>query len=253
MYTLRRWWDRYWLQIVLVSLVISSAWIVRQTQATPLLEVYQLVTRPFQLGPTKQEQLTDAKVVELEARLQELESQNKQLLEQLGYVAKNKGEGIHAPIVGRSADNWWQQLTIGRGSQAGIQEGFVVTAPGGLVGRVVSVTPNTSRVLLISDPNSRVGVTVSRSRFMGVLQGRSENRAVMQFFERVPDVRQGDVVSTSSVSQLFPSGLPVGRVESINLSKAPAPEATIILSAPLSALEWVVVYPGGEENPSNSQ
>jgi rod shape-determining protein MreC len=77
---------------------------------------------------------------------------------------------------------------------------------------------------------------------MGFLRG-SDSHAVMQFFDKVPDVRRGDVVATSPYSQMFPSGLPVGRVESVNLSKSPAPEAVISLSAPIPYLEWVVVYP----------
>jgi rod shape-determining protein MreC len=65
----------------------------------------------------------------------------------------------------------------------------------------------------------------------------------LQFFDKVPDVRRGDVVSTSPVSKLFPAVLPVGRVESVNLDKSPAPEAVIELTAPVSYLEWVVVDP----------
>ena len=241
--TLRRWWDRNWLQVALIGLVISTAWFARQTQGGSLLEVYQLFTRPFQVSPSKQELLTNAKVVEMEAKLQQIEKENQKLRELVGYVSKNKEQAIVAPIVGRSADHWWQQITLGRGSQDGIKEDFVVTAPGGLVGRITNVTDHTSRVLLISDPTSRVGVMINRSRFMGIMRGKSGNKAVMQFFERVPDVRRGDVVTTSSASKLFPSGLPVGRVESVNLSQSPAPEAVIALSAPTSVLEWVAVYP----------
>ncbi len=111
-----------------------------------------------------------------------------------------------------------------------------------MVGRITSVAPNASRVLLISDRTSSVGVTISRSRYMGFLRG-SADHAVMQFFDKVPDVRRGDVVATSPYSQIFPAGLPVGRVESVNLTKSPAPEAVISLSAPISYLEWVAVYP----------
>jgi len=245
--TLRRWWDRNWLQVALIGLVISTAWFARQTQGGSLFEVYQLLTRPFQSNPSKQELLTSAKVVEMEAKLQQVEKENQKLRELLGYVSQNKEKAIAAPIVGRSADHWWQQITLGRGSKDGIKEDFVVTAPGGLVGRVSNVTDHTSRVLLISDPTSRVGVIINRSRYMGIMRGKSGNKAVMQFFERVPDVRRGDVVTTSSASKYFPSGLPVGRVESVNLSQSPAPEAVILLSAPTSVLEWVAVYPV-EEN-----
>ncbi len=243
MFILRRWWDRNGVAIVLGGLTLSAAWLVRQTQGAALLEAYQLITRPLQLGPAKEERLTDARVLELQQRLVELESQNQKLKELLDYSKTQKQKGTVAPIVGRSADHWWQQVTLGRGSQDGIQVGFVAMGSGGLVGRVVSVTPNTSRVLLISDATSRVGAVVSRSRSMGFMRGQGSNRAVLQFFDKVPDVRRGDMVATSSVSQLFPSGLPLGRVESVNLDKSPAPEAVIELTAPVSYLEWVAVYP----------
>ncbi len=243
MYTLRRWWDRHGLQVALVGLTICAALVVRYTQGSAVIELYQWATRPFQSSPTQQEQLTNARTLELQNKVQELESQNEKLKELLNYVSPNQKEGILAPIVGRSADHWWQQVTLGRGRADGIKENYIVSGPGGLVGRVMSVTAHTSRVLLISDPSSRVGVTISRSRQMGVMRGQSASRAVMEFFEKVPDVKKGDVVSTSSYSKLFPPGLPIGRVESVNLNKSPAPEAVIELTAPMSLLEWVVVNP----------
>lgn len=244
MYTLRRWWERYTLPLVLLSLALGAAWVLRQTQGAAIFEIYQVITRPFQTNTAQIERLNDARVLELQARLAEVESQNQKLKKLLGYVASNNAtQEVASPIVGRSADGWWQQVTLGRGSQAGIAVGFIVTAPGGLVGRIISVTPHTSRVLLISDPTSQLGVTISRSRHMGFLRGQSSNFAVMQFFDKVPDVRRGDVVATSPYSQIFPVGLPVGRVESINLKKSPAPEAVISLTAPIPYLEWVVVYP----------
>lgn len=243
MYTLRRWWDRHGLQVALVVLAISAAWAVRYTQASIIFEVFQGVTRPFQSSPTKEEQLEKARMVARDDRLVELEKQNQKLQELIGYVSANKDKGIVAPIIGRSPDHWWQQVTLGRGSNDNIKEGHIVTGPGGLVGRIISVTPHTSRVLLISDPSSRVGVTLSRSRQMGFMRGQGAKRAVMEFFDKVPEVRKGDIVATSPVSELFPAGIPVGRVESVNLSKSPAPEAIIELSAPMNALEWVIVTP----------
>lgn len=243
MFTLRRWWDRHRLPTVVVGLAIGTAFFLRQTEGAVLYEAYQLFTRPFQPNLERKTVLENARIEELQQRLTELESQNQQLRTLLGYINENQKQGITAPVVGRSADHWWQHTLLGRGSRDGIRKGYVVMAPGGVVGRVINTTPHTSRVLLLSDPSSRVGVTVSRSRFMGYMRGQSSNRAVMEFFDKVPDVRQGDVITTSSLSQLFPAGLPVGRVESINMNKSPAPEAVIELTAPISFLEWAIVHP----------
>jgi len=243
MFTLRRWWDRHRIQIILTGMALGSALVIRQTQALPLFEVYRLATMLFRPSATQEALLANAQMQELQQRLTELESQNERLRTLLGYASASKAPGTATPVIGRSADHWWQQIILGRGSNGGVQVGDVVMAPGGVVGRVTAVTPTTSRVLLLSDPSSRVGVTVSRSRHMGYMRGQSTNRAVLEFFDKVPDVRRGDVVTTSSLSRLFPPGLPIGRVESVDLNKSPAPEAVIELSAPVSFLEWAVVYP----------
>ena len=197
---------------------------------------------PLRAAPRRPSPKTP-RTLELEQRLVELESQNQKLQELIGNAGPGPTKGQVAAVIGRSADHWWQQITLGRGQQQGIQVGAIVSGEGGLVGRVVEVTPNTSRVLLVSDPTSQLGVTVSRSRNMGYIRGQSANRVIMEFFDKVPDVRPGDVISTSSYSQLFPPGLPVGIVESVNLNRSPAPEAVVELSAPISRLEWAVVSP----------
>jgi len=245
-HTLRRWWDLR-LPIALLGLAVTAAWGVRQTQGAAMFEAYNFVTRPFHANGSGQEQLILARTQELQAQVLELETQNQKLKELLNYVSANKIKGVVAPIIGRSADHWWQQVTLARGSNDGIKPDFTVMGPGGLIGRVVSVTPNTSLVLLISDPTSQLGVAVTRTRHMGFLRGKGKNQAVMEFFDNVPNVKPGDVVSTSSFSQLFPAGLPVGKVVSVDMNKTPAPEAVIEFSAPINALEWAVVYPHSKE------
>ncbi|MBW4467455.1 MAG: rod shape-determining protein MreC [Pegethrix bostrychoides GSE-TBD4-15B] len=246
MYAIRRWWDRNSIRFGLIGLALGSAWLIRQTQGSLIYEAYRGLSQPFGNLPAEtaaRKTPTDPRTLELEQRLVELESQNQKLQALLGEVTQSPTKGQVAAVIGRSADHWWQQITLGRGQQDDIKIGAIVSGEGGLVGRVVQVTPNTSRVLLISDPTSQLGVTVSRSRNMGYIRGQSANRVIMEFFDKVPDVRPGDVISTSSYSQLFPAGLPVGIVESVNLNRSPAPEAVIELSAPISRLEWVVVTP----------
>ncbi|MBW4643682.1 MAG: rod shape-determining protein MreC [Goleter apudmare HA4340-LM2] len=251
MVTARRWWDRKVLQIGLLAFIVGGAWVMRQTQGALLLEVYQGITRPLQIlntGPTPEERLRDARILELQTRVVELESQNTKLKDLLGYVEKGtiSSRPIPARVVGRSADHWWQQVTLNRGSNSGIQEGFVVKAEGGLVGLVETVTPNTSRVLLISDLKSQVGITISRTSAKGVLRGDSSAEAVLEFLEKVPNVKVGDLVSTSTYSQKFPSGLAVGRIKSLDLKKLPTSEAKVELFPPIRSLDWVAVYPKPE-------
>lgn len=243
MFALRRWWSRHAIKAGTVALAVLSAWGLRQTDGAALYEAYQLITSPLQPGLSQEQQFENSYILELQQRIIELESQNRKLEELAHYEKELSLSGITAAVIGREADHWWQHVVLNVGSQAGVAPGHVVTGPGGLVGRVVTVSPNTSRVLLISDPTSRVGAKVSRSRVMGVMRGQANNRVVMEFFDKSPDVKVGDAVVTSSYSRLFPKDLPLGRIESLDLTKSPAPEAVIQLSAPLPILEWVVVHP----------
>ena len=248
MFTVRRWWERKGLHLGLLVLVVGGAVFIRQTQGELLVEFYDGITRPFevfQTKPNQQEYLKDAKVQELQTKIVELESQNKNLKALLKYVEKEPKNAptVPARVVGRSADNWWQQVTLNRGSLVGIKSGYIVKAEGGLVGLIDSVTPNTSRVLLISDMNSQVGVNVSRTGAKGILRGDGSDDAVLEFYEKVPNVKPGDVVSTSTYSSKFPSGVPIGKIKSLDLKRLPASVAIVELFPPIRSLDWVTVNP----------
>jgi rod shape-determining protein MreC len=243
MFTLRRWWDKNALKLAGCGMVIGGTYLVLQTQGGLVFEAYNMLSQPFQPQARQVEDLKSAKLQQLQNELQELKNQNQQLKQLANFSATVPTKGILAPVVLHSADNWWQQIVIGRGSADGIAIDHIVVGTGGVVGRIISVSPHTSRVLLVSDPSNRMGVLISRTRNMGILQGTRTNQAVLQFFDKRPDVKKGDVVATSAVSQLFPTGLAVGRVIETNLNKSPAPEAIVEFTAPLNALEWVTVHP----------
>jgi rod shape-determining protein MreC len=243
MFMLSRWWDKNALKLAGFVTAVGGTYLVLQTQSALVYEAYHNISAPFQPKVRQQDYLKSAQIIQLQNELQELKSQNQQLQQLGGYSSTVPTKGILAPIVLRSADNWWQQVVIGRGSDDGIEIDHVVVGAGGVVGRIIAVSPHTSRVLLVSDPNSRMGVLISRTRNLGILQGTRSNQAVLQFFDKQPLVKKGDVVTTSAVSQLFPTGLSVGRIVEVNLNKSPAPEAIVEFTAPLSNLEWVTVHP----------
>jgi rod shape-determining protein MreC len=248
MFTARRWWERRGLQIGLVGLTIGSALILRQTQGSALLEIYQGVNRPIQMlqgAATKEERLRDARTLEMEAQIADLKSQNQKLKQILNYTEKETATKplAVARVIGRSADNWWQQVTLNRGTSASIEVGSIVRAEGGLVGIVDKVTANTSGVLLVSDLKSQVGATVSRTGAKGVLRGDGSAEGVLEFYEKVPNVKPGDLVTTSTYSQKFPAGIAIGKIKSLDLKRLPASIAKIELFPPIRSLDWVEIYP----------
>lgn len=243
MASINRWYFKNRIQIILSFFLLIITGFIVHTKGAPLLEIFYSLTRYLQPYPevNREAFLKNSLYEELEMKVTQLEAENKQLKQFLKYTKTQKGNLITARIIGRSPDSWWQLITIGVGSKDGVKKDDIVTGIGGLVGKIIEVTPNTSRILLISDPNSRVGASISRTGYIGFIKGNSDETAIMQFYAKVSDVKKGDVVTTSSISTIFPAGIPIGKVISVNLNKSPAPEATIKFSAPIDFLEWVVV------------
>ena len=238
-----RWWDRYGFRAILVVVALTIALWVKQTQGALISEVYYYAVSPFQSQAqlTLEDRLTNARILELEQSVTELSQENQQLKQLLDYAKTQSEKTIAAPIIARSRDRWWNRVTLGIGSQDGVKAGYTVMGIGGLVGRITHVTPHTSKVLLVSDSTSRVGAILSRNRQFGYIEGQGSSTVTMHFFERVTDIKPGDEIATSSLSKLFPPGLPLGKVKSAKAKKGL--EIEIELSAPIDVLEWVVVQP----------
>jgi rod shape-determining protein MreC len=242
-YAMRQWWGRYGVTAGLSVVVLLGAWSFRQSKGRILYELYSQISRPFEVPEDQAKIFTDARISELSANLAEEQQENARLRQLIGEAPKNLGGSIFAPVIGRSSDRWWQNIVIGRGKADGVSLDDVVVAPGGLIGRVSTVSANASRVILVSDSSSRVGVSVTRSRAAGVMRGVGGTVAIIEFFEKLPDVKVGDAITTSQFSQRFPSSIAIGTVTSVDLSASPAPQVEVELFAPIASLEWVSVHP----------
>lgn len=119
---------------------------------------------------------------------------------------------IAVSVIGEDSSAWFKTLVVDRGSVDGLTEGMPVVAAGGVVGRLVKVAPNSSRVLLLTDHASAIAALVQRSRARGVVRGTGGGRCSMEFTVKEDDVKVGDVVVTSGIGGVFPKGLPIGEV-----------------------------------------
>lgn len=99
---------------------------------------------------------------------------------------------------------------IDAGAKSGITIGNPVMSERGLVGRVVGVTPNISRVLLLTDVASRTPVMIDRSNARAILSGDGGPNPKLDYLRGRDPVKQGDRVLTSGDGGVFPRGLPVG-------------------------------------------
>jgi rod shape-determining protein MreC len=213
---------------------------VRLSKGAFFADGYALLSRPFWPGSAQSEWLRSAQLVADKARLADLERDNSRLRQMLQLERSSAGL-VSAAVIARQPSGWWQQLELGKGALDGLAPGDAVLAPGGLIGRLDSVTPTTARVTLLTDASSRLGVWVGRTRQHALLVGLGTPRPRLQFLEKDPGVRPGDVVSTSPASTLLPPNIPVGVVQSVNEQAVPAPDGLVQLSAPVDAVDWVQV------------
>ena len=124
---------------------------------------------------------------------------------------------------------------------SGIASGDAVIGPGGLLGRVLSVTPTTARVRLLTAPGSQIGVWVPRTRQHALLVGVGTARPQLRFIDKDIKAHPGDLVSTSPASTLLPPNLPVAVLQSLNSRAVPAPQGVVQLIASPEAVDWVQV------------
>lgn len=125
------------------------------------------------------------------------------------------GRTVAARVIGRDPSRWYDTLLLDRGTNDGIRRNDPVISADGVVGRIVEATATSSRVLLISDSRSAVGVLIQRSRDAGVIEGRGGGTVHLNYLSRTADVREGDVVVTSGLGGVFPKGLIIGTVISV--------------------------------------
>lgn len=127
----------------------------------------------------------------------------------------SSGAKVTVPIIGGGNDAIIERLTVGRGSKFGVVQNMPVVVPGGLVGIVTDVSTSKSLVRTITDPESRVGVTVRGKGGQGIAHGEPGGRVRVTDYRLKDNLKIGDLVETSSEGGLFPRGLLIGVIVEI--------------------------------------
>ncbi|HHV81601.1 MAG TPA: rod shape-determining protein MreC [bacterium] len=130
-----------------------------------------------------------------------------------GFKERNRRFNLTgAKIIRREPAQWLNTVLLDRGKVDGVSPNMVVINESGLVGKVISVSSYTSRVLLILDSGNTVSVKIKRNNLMGVLKGNGDGTCSLLYIPSGEDVKIGDIVVTSEASELYPSGIMVGKV-----------------------------------------
>jgi rod shape-determining protein MreC len=149
---------------------------------------------------------------------------------------------IGARVISKTSSPTSRVLTIDQGLTSGVQAGLAVISPEGIVGKIVEVSWHTARVLLITDFRSNVDALVQESRAAGVLQGITANRCRLKYVSLSENVGEGNLVLSSGLDGVYPKGLALGVVKSVEKQRSGFSQNIEVAPAvDISKLEEVVV------------
>lgn len=197
---------------------------------TPVRVLGSLVATPFNAAGNVMGNLTAS-----QETLSELREQNAELTAQVAELSESKktSERLEsllnlqstysltstaARIIGNSSDAWSRAVTIDKGTAAGFSCGMAVCNSGGVIGQIVEVSATTSTVQLITDEGSGVSAMIQSTRAQGMLQGQPDGSLRLSYVSTESDVKVGDIVITSGIGGVYPKGLPLGTVSSVEKS-----------------------------------
>ena len=106
-----------------------------------------------------------------------------------------------------------RSVIINRGSRDGVELGMAVMDKSYLIGKVVEVSFTTSRVLLLSDLNSKVPVDIMPNNIQSILSGTGSDEGVIQYTRQQELIEKDAIVFTSGAGGLFKSGIPIGKID----------------------------------------
>ncbi|MDR2388032.1 MAG: rod shape-determining protein MreC [Deltaproteobacteria bacterium] len=201
----------------------------------------------FQLVGVKEENDSLKRMVERQNRqiiqLTEERTANERLRRLLGFKITAEGRYIGAKIVAWDPGPWYQSMVIDVGSADGVFLNCPVVTEAGVVGRVAEITSHYAKVLLITDPGSGIDAFIQRNRVHGLLSGQGSSGLMsLDYVRKADDVRPGDLVVTSGLDGIFPSGLSIGSVTIVDKkSLGLFLEAQVNPSVDLNGLEEVLV------------
>lgn len=205
---------------------------LRSKASVVVLPLQYLVDWPMQLihwlntnFSTQQDLLEEnaklrARQLLLQAKVQKLialERENAQLRGLIDSSSHLDGKTMVARILAVNLDSFSQLVAIDKGKNDGVYEGQPVLDAYGVLGQVITVSPMSSYVLLISDTRSALPVQDSRTGVRAIAAGLGySNKLSLLHIPDTTDIAVGDVLVTSGLGERFPYGYPVGTVKAVD-------------------------------------
>lgn len=160
----------------------------------------------------------NARLAARNVELEEAEVTVKQLQKLLDLRSSYNLQSTAARVISGSTDSWTSSVIIDKGTSAGLAVGMPVVDGNGAIGQIISCSATTSTVRLLSDENSSVSAMIQSSRAQGMLKGSPDGTLYLSFVRTDQTVDVGEIVVTGGLGGVFPKGLPLGKIASVESS-----------------------------------
>lgn len=238
---------------------------LRSLLETAVSWIYYLANTPRSLLDGVSDNLVDTNTLQIENKvlkdqlleknadlllLDQLKVENQRLRLLLNSPLRHDEYKKIAEVLTAETDPYRQQVVINRGEKDGAYVGQPVIDEKGVVGQIVSVGQNTSRILLISDVTHSIPLQVLRSDIRVIASGTGRaDELVLDNVSRSADIEKGDLLVTSGLGHRFPEGYPVAIVESV--SREGNNYFATVVAKPLASLErlryLLLLWPTNED------
>ena len=193
--------------------------------------VVRVVSAPFRWGKdalefsgdfinayqeNKRLKLENAELKNWQLQALKMDVEQKKLKELLNYIPPPKTTFVTAEVLSDNGSRFSRSLIVSAGRDQGVLKGDLAMTPAGVLGRIVEVGKNMSRLMLLTDYASRIPVRVGENQILGILTGDGSTRPKVISLPADKTVSVGDVVFSSGQMGVYPTGLGIGVVESIN-------------------------------------
>ena len=234
-----RWWHKKknWILFAIFLFLVF----VRISKGSFYKDFYYFISRPFWPGQFQKEIILGSIDQEYLIKLNLLQKDNIRLRKILSLQESSNKDHISAAVISRKTGSWWRQIILNKGSKDGVEIGDIVIGPGGLLGRVRNTSLFTSSVILITSPESKLGVWLDRIQINGLVVGLGDDYPSLILYSKDADIKVGDFVSSSPASTLLPPNIPIGIVQSIDETLKSKKTAKISLLAQPHVIDWVQI------------
>lgn len=149
------------------------------------------------------------------AQLQEAKKENEKLRADLRFVTNANYTYEAAEVTVIEPSNLRGMISVNKGAKNGIKSGMAVISEGFMVGKIVEVTENNSKILLITDPSSAIPVTLQQANTSGLAKGQIGTGVAMEKISQGEKINEGDTVISSGLGGEIPRGLILGFVTKV--------------------------------------